>query len=291
MAEATNRAAPALNIVRCVWRESITDRTFMVAAGVAFFGLFSLLPALAVMGLVLAWLIEPGAIEGQVTQAADILPEGIPALMREFLIAVPGSLAAGLGLSINLLVVFWTVQRAASGLITALNVVYDESEGRGRLHREAVAISIAVSGLVFLYTALILAIVVPALDPAATALQWLSRLRWPILTMFFLAGSVLLYAYAPCKRARHWKGIAWGAGVGTVLWVLASLLFIFYMNSVGGWDVYYGSVTAAVVLMSWLFITAFIVMVGAEVDAQIVALAHPEPERGVKKILDRREGA
>jgi membrane protein len=291
MEASRDKCLRASHIARCVWRESFTDRTFMVAAGVAFFALFSLLPATAVMGLLLAWILQPETLEGEVIKMAATLPEGTPALLKEFLVSAPSSLAAGLGLSVNLLIVFWTIQRAASGLITALNVVYDEDEGRGRVRREAVAIGIAIGGLLFLYIALYFALVVPAIVAAEGLFYWLASLRWLFLTALFAVGLSLLYAYAPCREGRDWRTIGWASGIATALWLLASLLFALYMNTVGGWDVYYGSVTAAVVLMTWLFITAFVVMIGAEVDAQISAILFPKRTRGIKNILDQREGA
>lgn len=282
---------PLKHIARCVWRESFTDRTFMVAAGVAFFALFSLLPALAVIGIVLAWIGSAEVVEVRLNQTRALLPEGTPQLFAEFLLSVPTSLTAGLGLSVNLVVVFWTVQRAASGLITALNVVYDEDEKRSRLNRELVAIAIAAAGLLLLFLALFFALVVPAAGAAAgSAGQVLLAARWPFLIAALMVGLSLLYAFAPARKVHNWRSIMTGAGVATVLWLIASVLFALYMNAAGGWDRFYGSVTAAVVLMTWMFIGAFVMMVGAEVDAQIEALRRSDKRKSRNKdMLDRRE--
>lgn len=264
----------------------------MVAGGLAFFSLFSLLPAMAVMGLVFKAMVGSGAIESGLNDTDTLLPEGTPQLFAEFLLSVPDSLAAGLGLSVNLVVVFWTVQRSASGLITALNTVYDEDEHRSRTRREVVAVFIAVLGLAFLFLALLVALVLPLAAMSQPAYEFFATIRWPILAGLFLGALCILYAFAP-SRARHdWRSILGGASVATVLWMIGTLLFALYMRVVGGWDRYYGSVTAAVVLMTWLFISAYIVMFGAELDAQIEAEAHPEKKHSATKdTLDRREEA
>jgi membrane protein len=262
----------------------------MVASGVAFFALFSLLPALAVMGLLLAQLASSKTIGGQIEEAGEVLPEGTPQLLREFLLAVPDSFGAGIWLSLNLLVVLWTVQRASSGLITALNVVYDEDERRSQAKREAVAIAIAICGLFFLFSALLIALVLAAVIP--TDAQFILALRWPALAGLLLGGLCLLYAFGPSRESWSWRNVIAGATVATILWLISSFLFAFYMEAIGGWNRYYGSITAAVVLMTWMFIGAFVVMLGAEVDAQLEAASKPQKKHSqTKDTLDRREQA
>jgi membrane protein len=194
-----------------------------------------------------------------------VLPEGTPQLLREFLLAVPDSFGAGIWLSLNLLVVLWTVQRASSGLITAL-------------------------GLFFLFSALLIALVLAAVIP--TDAQFILALRWPALAGLLLGGLCLLYAFGPSRESWSWRNVIAGATVATILWLISSFLFAFYMEAIGGWNRYYGSITAAVVLMTWMFIGAFVVMLGAEVDAQLEAASKPQKKHSqTKDTLDRREQA
>ncbi len=281
------------HVFRRVFRESFTDRTMMVAAGLAFFVLFSLLPAIAVAGLVFKWLLGAAALEEGITRQAGIFPEETPRLLEEFLTVVPESLTGGFGLAINLLVVLWTVQRASSGLITALNVVYDEDERRDRPRREAVALAIAGGGLVFLFVALLLLTVLPGLAALQEGLaNSLLPMRWPLLAIMFFGAVALLYRFAACRRKASWRYILVAAGFTTVVWTISSLLFTAYMNNVGGWDQYYGTVTTPVVLMTWMFISSFVLMIGAELDAQQEAAAFPEEHKEeTKQVLDRREEA
>jgi membrane protein len=279
--------------LRRAFRESFTDRTFMVVAGLAFFGMFSLFPAIAVTGLLFQALVDPDALETEVLEEAGFFPDETPVLLVEFLTVVPPTLFAGLGLSLNLLVVLYTVQRAASGMITALNIVYETDERRGRLRREAVALSIAGGAMVLLLVSLFFLVLLPLVVRLGglAALEGLVPLRWPIIIALFFGAFALLYRFAPCRDIVEWRAILTGAAFTTAVWTAASALFTFYIDRAGDWEPYYGSVTAPIVLMTWMFISAFVVMIGAELDAQIEALRHPKAGNGASKAaLDRREG-
>ena len=284
-------------VARVVWRESFTDRTLMVAAGLSFFALFALLPALAAVAAVFGYFVDRGAMQAQLADLGDVLPEGVPELLGEFLTAVPEGLGLGLTLAGNLVVVLWTVQRSASGIITALNVVYDEEERRSRVRREVVALGIAVGGLVFLCASLFLVAVLPlsAVALLGQPLAGVARLaRWPLVALMFMLALGLLYSFAPSRdraRAHHWRWISWGALAATAIWLAASVLFSLYLTYAGEFDRFYGSVTAFVVLLTWLFIGAFVIMVGAEINAQLEARMTGRPGAGLKEELDRRERA
>lgn len=281
-------------MLRCMFRESFTDRTMMVAAGLAFFGLFGLLPSIAVAGLLFQRLLGDETLAQGASDKSAIFPEQTSALLQEFLTSVPDSLTAGLGLSLNLLVVLWSVQRASSGLITALNVVYDEDERRHRMRREAVALAIAFGGLAFLFASLFLVVVLPLLASLPRQEYWQNYLplRWPALGLLVFLSLSLLYRFAACRDRTSWPFLATAAGAATLLWLAVTYLFSLYMNNVGGWEQYYGSVTTPAVLMAWMFIAAFVVMLGAEFDAQLEQAAHPrEGRQNAKQALDRRERA
>jgi membrane protein len=275
------------------FRESFTDRTFLVAAGLAFFGMFSLFPGIAVIGLVFQSVVDPEALEAEVWEEASFFPDETPGLLVEFLTAVPRDLFTGLGLSLNLAVVLYTVQRAASGLITALNIVYEEDERRGRLRREAVALAIAAGAMTLLLLSLSLLVLLPLVGRLGELgpLSVLVPLRWPLLAALFFIAVALLYRFAACREAVEWRAILTGAAFTTTIWTTASVVFALYMDGAGDWEPYYGSVTASVVLMTWMFISAFVVMIGAELDAQMEAAHHPKATSGAAKAaLDRREG-
>jgi membrane protein len=284
------------DLARAVWREAATDRTMLVAAGLAFFALFGLLPAVAAAAVLYGQFVDAEAMQRQLLALGDVLPEGAPELLAEFLTEVPAGFGFGVALFGNLAVIFWTVQRTVSGLITAMNITYDVEERRSRMQREAVALAIAVGGMLFLFASLLLVAVLPYFtgligDGLGTAVLWG---RWPVLALLFMIALGLLYRFAPCHTGPvSWKWVSWGGVTATVLWLLASILFSVYITVFGieSFSRFYGTATAALVLLTWLFIGSFAIIVGAEINQNLAAAMQGKPIVGVKKELDRRERA
>lgn len=276
------------SVVRHVWREAITDRTMLTAGGLAFFTLFGLLPAIAAIGAVYGLAIEEQALEKQLAALEQLLPQPIVVMLREFLTDVPSNFGLGFGLVLNLLIVLWTVQRSASGIITGLNLTHSIEESRSRLARQGVALAIAGASLLFVATALFLVAVVPLFAPAlASPLDDLALLlRWPVAGVLFLAYLWAVYRIAPAAAPRQSSWISIGALVATVLWLAASGLFSLYVSTIGGFSPYYGSATAAVVLLAWLYITSWVVLIGAEVNEQLIEIHDGKPKNDVKDKVD-----
>lgn len=297
--ESEARAAPGATghrlreVARGVWREALSDHTMLVAAGLAFFALFGLLPAVAVVAIVYGWFVDEEAMRRQLDALGDALPEGMAEVLGEFLTEVPAGLGFGLTLAFNLVVVLWTVQRSASGVITALNVAYDEEEKRSRMQRETVALAVAAGGVVFLFASLFLVAVLPLLaaalgEPLGAAVRFG---RWPLLALLLILGLGLLYSFAPSRSSYRFQWVSWGAVAATVLWLVASVLFSLYLAYAGDFDTFYGSLAGVVVLLTWLFIGAFVIMVGAEINAHLEAQMTGRRGAGLKERLDRREAA
>lgn len=259
------------------------------AGGLAFFALFGLLPALAALGALYGLLIPPETLQAQIESLAEILPDYMIAMLREFLARIPAGFGFGAGLAFNLLIVLWTVQRSASGIITAMNLVHDIEEQRDRVRREAAALAIAAGSLVFLGISLfliaVLPLLAPLLDPGIGEAARL--LRWPLLAIFFLLYLASVYRLAPAEPPRRYRWISIGALTALGLWLAASGLFSLYLSAIGGFSPYYGSATAPVVLLAWLFLTSWVVMIGAEVNEQIVETREGKPKAGAKEKVDR----
>ncbi|MFN3687602.1 YihY/virulence factor BrkB family protein [Salinarimonas sp.] len=283
-ARKTVRETPS--IARTVVRETLTDRMMLVAAGLAFFATFAIMPAFAAIGLVIGIFVPPDALRRELQALGEIVPEDTLDLMIEFLTEVPAGLGLGVTLIVNLAIVFWTIQRSASGLVTTLNMVYDCEETRGRMRREGVAILLAVGGLLFVFLALVMIAAVPVVLPlvegwSATALRWG---RWPLLGLLFLGGIALVYRYVPnhagkreeeggqaaAEKERSWRVLGIGPFVATAIFLVASILLALYLQYGQGWDHFYGTATSVVVLMTWIFVMVLALMIGAETNAQIV---------------------
>lgn len=276
-------------IARNVWREAVTDRTMLSSGGLAFFSLFGLLPAIAAVGAVYGLLYSPQALEAQIARLEELLPQPAIAILGEFVTDVPAGFGLGAGLILNLAIVLWTVQRSASGIITALNLVHDVEERRGRAKREVAALAIAASSLLFLAVSLFVIAILPLLAPALAPPFDTAALilRWPLLALLFLGHLAAVYSIGPSEPPRHFGWISIGALVALGLWLAASGLFALYLSVIGGFSPYYGSATAPVVLITWLFITSWVVMIGAEVNEQLVEVHEGKPDDDVKEKVDR----
>ena len=171
-----------------------------------------------------------------------------------------------------MLVALWSTASATSNLISAVNLAYDEQESRGFLARRAIALGLTLGGIIFVLLALVLVAVVPvALD--ALRLGVLGQLaaqliRWVLLIGVVIIGLAVVYRVAPNRdRARfHW--VSPGALIATVLWLLGSVAFSVYVSSFGNYNKTYGALAGVIVLMLWLYLTCYIVLLGAEINAE-----------------------
>lgn len=259
------------------------------AAGLAFFSLYGLLPAIAAIGAVYGMVVSAATLEAQVAGLSDVLPSTIVKMLREFVTVVPRGFGLGFGLVFNLLIVMWTVQRSASGIITALNLTHGIEDSRTRLKRQLAATVIAVSSLLLIAVAIFLIVIVPLITPSLepTLATTARLLRWPLAALLFLAYLWAIYRVAPAEAPRRSSWISFGALVAVTLWLIASGLFSLYVTQLGGFSSYYGSATGAVVLMTWLFITSWVVLIGAEVNEQLVELHEGKPKDDIKERVDR----
>lgn len=280
---------PLRSVIAHVWSEAITDRAMLSAGGLAFFSMFGLLPAIAAIGAVYGLLISAETLEAQIASLGDVLPQTIVRMLGEFVSDVPRGFGLGFGLVFNLVIVMWTVQRSASGIITALNLTHSIEETRDRMTRQVAATAIAVASLFVIAAGLFLVAIVPLVAPLMEpALAWLvSVLRWVVAALLFLAYLWGVYRIAPAVPPSRYSWISIGAIVATGLWLIASVLFSLYVSNLGGFSSYYGSATGAVVLMTWLFITSWVVLIGAEVNEQLVEIHEGKPKNGLKDSVDR----
>jgi membrane protein len=266
-------------------REVFSDHVLMVASGLAFHAMLAVLPTLAAIAAVWQLLGDPAVLEQALDTTRGFLPPETVDLAREFITSVPEGLGLGLGLGLNLIFILWTAQRAASGIIAALNIVFDETEKRSRLRRALAAFGIAVGGIAFILVALGALALMPLLNTLmpGSSLGALGYLRWPLLGSAFLIGVGTLFSFGPSRDMAAWRPLSWGSVVATVLWMLVSLGFSLYVGHAGSFGQLYGSVSSVIVALLWFYLTALAVLTGAEIDAMLRA---PGERRGRSRLKD-----
>ncbi len=273
--------------------EARGDNITLIAAGIAFFSLLSLVPAMIAAISLYGLVSTPEDVARNLNDMTTTMPAEARTLVTDQLQQVVSSSKGGLsvGLIIGLLVALWGASTAMQQMIVALSAIYDEKDSRGYVKLRARAIVLTVLGIAFLGVSLLLLAGAPALvarmDNSAASLA-VSILRWPVLVALMVVALSALYRYAPDRHQPKWRWVTWGSGAATVLWIAASFAFSFYASHFGSYNKTYGSMAAVVVLMLWLFITALCVLVGAELNAELEHQTARDSTRGAPQRLGQR---
>lgn len=258
-----------------MWREVFSDRATLVAAGLAYYAVLGMLPALAAVAVLWSRLGGTQALTDALERSGALLPPAMSALLEDYVTTVPQGLRGGTALAVTLLLVLWTALRAAGGLLTALNLVFDVPDTRPGPVRFGVALCVGLGGIGMLFLAIgVLAsapVVSAVVSGAGPALMWL---RWPILVAGFGTSLFLLFRYASDRDDGRAGPSALGAGVAALLWAAASALVALYFARVGSYGRLYGSLGGIAVVLLWLFIGAMCVLAGAAVDAVLLDRLH-----------------
>ncbi len=266
----------------------------LLAAGVAFFSFLSLFPA--IIASVMAWglFADPATIREQ----ADSIAAALPSSARDLLIQQIDALinapqqSLGWGLLLSLAIALWSASGGIGNLISAVNLTYDEAETRGFVRRKLLALGLTLGMIVFGLLALGLVAVAPAVFDAIGLPSWTRVLleigRWLVLLALVGAGLAVIYRIAPDRDAPQFKWVSTGALVATVVWLVASFAFSLYVDNFGSYGKTYGSLAAVVVLMLWLWISFYVVLLGAEINAESEAQTIKDSTTGPPEPLGDR---
>lgn len=251
------------------------DNVSLLAAGVAFYALLALVPGLVALVSIYGLAADPADVTRQVRDALAAAPDEARELVESQLSAITegDSSSVSIGAIAGILLALWSASAGMGHLITAINIAYGERETRGWLRRKALSLAMTIGAILFFVVAIGLVTLLPSLL-AETGLGNAARLvlniaRWPLLALSLLVGLAILYRYAPNRDEPKWTWASPGAIVATVLWLLASIVFSIYTANFASYNETYGSLGAVVILMMWLFISAFVVVLGAEFNAEL----------------------
>jgi membrane protein len=247
------------------WTEALDDRVFSVAAGVAFYALIS------IYGL----FTSPAEIATQLGPFLALLPDAARALIEEQAIRIAAKPSATLSLTLvaSLAVALWSANAAIKAIFDALNVIYDEREKRSFVHFNLVSLGVTLSAIILLTVLLFLIAVAPGLIrllPYAPVLEaMVTYLRWPVMFVMITLSLAILYLIGPSRRAPRFIWLLPGALAAALLWVAASGGFSWYVSTLGDYAATYGSLATVVVFMTWLWLSSSIILMGAELNAEL----------------------
>lgn len=280
-AEPTRRPAAAPKrpgwgrILVKVWHEIDRDNIPVMAAGCAFYGFLSIFPAMSAVISTYGLVADPVIIGGQVASLAGVLPQAALELLSaqlHALISAPRD-ALGVGLIVSLALTVWSAMSGTGTLMRALTAAYEEQERRGLIgfygRSAALTIGVAVFGLVSLFMIAVIPAVIDWLPFPAAWRDAVSLIRWPILAALVFVAFSFVYRFAPDRRIPRWNLFAPGTVAAVLLWLAGSAGFSFYVARFASYDKTYGSLGAVVVLLMWLYVSAYIVLAGAELNSEV----------------------
>ena len=282
-----------LDIAKRTRKEVKADQVPLLAAGVAFYTLLALFPAIIAGVSIYGLVADPQTVRDQINQLAESLSPETAKLIGQQVQQVTSGAGGALGVAtvIGILTALWSASSGMKALITGVNLAYDEPEGRKFVKLRGLSILMTLGAMVLLAVALALIVGFPAVpDSWPTVLQWTAAiLRFVLLAVLLMAGLAALYRYAPDRDKPKWGWSSPGSVVATVLWVLASVGFSIYVNAFGNYNKTYGALAGVIILMFWLYLTAFVVLVGAELNAEMELQTAKDTTAGPEQPLGERD--
>lgn len=267
------------------------DQVSLLAAGVAFFTLLALAPALAAVVSIYGLVTTPAEASKQIADFTTALPKDARSLLADQVKTVAGGNPRGLGIAlvIGILLSLWTASGGMKQLIEAVNVAYDESETRKFLRLRGLALLFTLGMIVVFVATLGLLAVLPAVVNSSAGQVVANVVRWPLLAVLMAVALAVLYRYAPDRDNPKLRWVTWGAGIATLLWVVGSVLFTIYVSNFGHYNKTYGSLGAVVVLLLWLYLSAFIILLGAEINAEMELQTAKDTTKGPEQPMGTRQ--
>jgi membrane protein len=265
------------------------DRLLATAGGVVFFGLLAVFPAITALVSCYGLFANPSTIGDNLQTLALMLPEGAFQIVQDQISRVvsKGNTQLGATFLFGLGLAIWSANAGVKSVIDALNVAYEEQEKRGFVKLNLVSLTFTVGGIVALLLLVGAVVAFPlALDHIGLAPQSqfiVSLARWPLLFVVLVVALGILYRFGPSRRAARWEWLSVGALAAALLWIAGSSLLSWYLSNFANYDATYGSLGAAIGLMMWMWMSAIIVLCGAELNSEIEHRVVPDRTAGARK--------
>ena len=251
------------------------DNLSIISAGVAFYALLAIFPALIALIGLYGLAFDPQQVMNHLTSLTAVLPGEAAQLIGEQLAEVASmeKTSLSVGAIVAVLLALWSASAGMRTLMTALDVAYAEEETRGTFRFYGTSLLLTLGAIVGALVAIGTVVAVPALLKLAGLSEGVENLvayaRWPLLALVMLVGLAIVYRYGPDREKPQWRWVSWGAVIASVLWIIGSALFSLYVTQFGNYNKTYGSMAAVIILMMWFLLTAYVFLIGAEINAEM----------------------
>ena len=282
-------------VMKRTWTEAGKDNLNLIAAGVAFFFFLALVPLLASLVLTYGLVADPMTVVKHLQGLTQVLPADAARLIGEQLMSVTQAARGekGFGLLLALLLALYGGMRGASSIITALNIVYEEEEERGFIRTTLLAfvmtVGVVIVGVVGIIAVSVMGFVDEVLSGLGPIAHTLIRLMsWALAAALASFSIAAVYRYGPDRDEPKWRWLTPGSIVATLLWLAVTLGFAFYVSNFGSYNATYGSLGAVVVLLMWLYLSAYVLLLGAELNSELEHQTARDTTIGPDKPLGQR---
>jgi membrane protein len=281
-------------VLRRTWREVTSDRISLIAAGCAFWATLALFPAISMLISTAGLMFNPATVESQLQVLRDLVPGPAYDLItgRVHDLASRGGTELGLSLLIGTLLTLWSASTGTKAMLSALNLAYEEREKRSYLRFQAIGLLMTLAGIVGLILAALLLVALPIainfVGLGGHASFLLQAGSFVVMVLFVLLALSVLYRFGPSRQQARWHWITPGSVVATLLWLAASALFSFYVGHLAHYGATYGPLAAAVGVMMWFWVSAYAVLLGAELNSELELQTAKDTTIGPEQPMGRR---
>lgn len=259
------------------------------AASVTFFALLSLFPAITAIVSIYGLFADPSTIQDHLDSIATIVPSGGMEIIADQVKRLTHTPTSGLSLGAigGVAVAMWSANQGAKAMFSALNDVYGEDESRGFVKKTALSLAFTVGGIVCVLLAIGGIVVLPILSKALGLdgpFDAIAKVaRWPIILVGITIALAMLYRFGPSRHPAKWRWVTWGGAIAAVLWIALSIGFSWYVEHFGNYNKTYGSLGAVIGFMTWIWLSSTVLLLGAQINAEMEAQTARDTTRGNEK--------
>ena len=282
------------DIGRRVYRRLDEDHVSILSAGVAFYAMLAVFPALAAVVSLYALIADPSDVQAHFERVSAFMPGDVSQIFNDQLTALTSQEREGLGFGLlfSLLIGIWSAHRGVDALVRAVTIAYKEKEDRNFFKLNALTYLMTLGAVVLVVVVIALMVGIPAVVAYLPFSAWVSALSGVMGWLFFISIAVfsisVLYRYGPPRRPAKWRWVSPGALMATVLWLIGSMLFSYYASQFGSYNETYGTLSAIVVLLTWFFVTSFSLVLGAALNAESEHQTRADSTAGSAKPMGER---
>ena len=269
------RASALKAVLLRVKQQIVEDNLGITAAGMAYYFMLAIVPALLTVISIYGLAASPASVERQLESVSRLVPAAGFDVVRGQLRDLVSSSKSGLsvGAAVAALVALWSAAKGAKAMITGIRIAYDDTAPRSSWRTQTLALVFTLGFILFGMTSLTLVTFFPWLVNELD-LGWAGRVaasagRWVVLFVAAVTALAVAYRFAPHQRRPSWRCVLWGSGAAAVMWLVASMGFSWYASSFGSFNETYGSLAGIIVLLLWLEISSIVILLGAEIASEL----------------------